>query len=389
MRKLLCRPDGWKRCFAASINRRLIAPIGVFLICVPLPLSAQTELDNPQTRQDIRNCIQLGNADEQIYSCTKLINTFGNKYPTPLSAWLHHRAILFMDKGEYAKAMSDVNEAIRLRPDVYLWYVSRGRLYDALKDFDHAIADFNESIRLNPRSPEGYYYRGLAREHHGEDAISDYRESAARDPSWQPPLDKLRAKFAEATRLNQTAMLLVSQGKYGEAEPIMKEALAITEATLGPNLQVTNALSNLGEVYRRQKNYSEARLYMEKALSMAEKTSGASNRRTAGTLIDIALLDIEEDRFEEAKPLEERLFKILRSSEGTKSLLFGTLAQFSGKYVDKNRCETAAPLLKEAAQIKREFSDEIDKGPKGPVQTFEVLTEKCGAKLRQDQGGRP
>ena len=378
MRKLLCRPDGWKRCFAASINRRLIAPIGVFLICVPLPLSAQTELDNPQTRQDIRNCIQLGNADEQIYSCTKLINTFGNKYPTPLSAWLHHRAILFMDKGEYAKAMSDVNEAIRLRPDVYLWYVSRGRLYDALKDFDHAIADFNESIRLNPRSPDGYYYRGLAREHHGEDAISDYRESAARDRSWQPPLDKLRAKYAEATRLNQTAMLLVSQGKYGEAEPIMKEALAITEATLGPtNTEVTNALSNLGEVYRRQKNYSEARLYMERALSMAEKTSGASTRRTAGALIDIALLDIEEARFEEAKPLEESLFKILRSSEGTKSLLFDTLVQFSGKYVDKDRCETAVPLLKEAAQIKREFPDEIDQGPKGPVQTFEVLTEKC------------
>ena len=367
----------WKRCFVASIIRTLIAPIGVFLIC--LPLSAQTELDNPQTQQNIRKCLELGNADEQIYSCTKLINTFGNKYPAPLSAWLHHRADLFIVKGEYTQAMSDVNEAIRLRPDVYLWYVSRGRLYDALKDFDHAIADFNESLRLNPRSPDGYYYRGLAREHHGDikDAISDYRESAARDPSWQPPLDKLRAKFAEATRLNQTAMLLVSQGKYGEAEPIMKEALAITEATLGPNLQVTNALSNLGEVYRRQKNYSEARLYMEKALSMAEKTSGASNRRTAGTLIDIALLDIEEERFEEAKPFEERLFKILRSSEGTKSLLFDTLVQFSGKYVDKDRCETAVPLLKEAAQIKREFPDEIDQGPKGPVQTFEVLTEKC------------
>ena len=367
----------WKRCFVASIIRTLIAPIGVFLIC--LPLSAQTELDNPQTQQNIRKCLELGNADEQIYSCTKLINTFGNKYPAPLSAWLHHRADLFIVKGEYTQAMSDFNEAIRLRPDMHFWYVSRGRLYDILKDFDHAIADFNESIRLSPRSPEGYYYRGLAREHHGDinEAISDYRESAARNLSWQPPLDKLRAKFAEATRLNQTAMLLVSQGKYGEAEPIMKEALAITEATLGPNLQVTNALSNLGEVYRRQKNYSEARLYMEKALSMAEKTSGASNRRTAGTLIDIALLDIEEDRFEEAKPLEESLFKILRSSEGTKSLLFDTLVQFSGKYVDKDRCETAVPLLKEAAQIKREFPDEIDQGPKGPVQTFEVLTEKC------------
>jgi tetratricopeptide (TPR) repeat protein len=184
-------------------------------------------------------------------------------------------------------------------------------------------------------------------------------------------------------------MLLVSQGKYGEAEPVMKEALAIAETALGPtNTEVTNLLSNMGEVYRRQKNYSEARLYMERALSMAEKTSGASSLRTAGALIDIALLDIEEGRFEEAKPLEERLFKIQRS-EGTKSLLFGVLVQFSGKYVDKDRCETAVPLLKEAAQIKREFPDEIDRGPKGPVQTFEVLTEKCGAKLRQGQGGRP
>ena len=129
---------------------------------------------------------------------------------------------------------------------------------------------------------------------------------------------------------------------------------------------------------------------MERALSIAEKISGASSRRTAVDLTNIALLDIEEERFEEAKPLQERLFKILRSpTEDTKSGLFGSLVQFSGKYVDKDRCESAAPLLKEAAQIKREFPDEIDQGPKGPVQTFEVLTEKCGAKLRQGQGGRP
>src|SRR3974377_1104332 len=104
----------WKRCFGASIIRRLIAPIGVFLICLPLSAQTQytpfrvegTQLDNPQTKQDMRNCLQLGNADEQIYSCTKLINTFGNKYPRPLSAWLHHRADLFIVKGESTKAIS-------------------------------------------------------------------------------------------------------------------------------------------------------------------------------------------------------------------------------------------------------------------------------------------
>jgi tetratricopeptide (TPR) repeat protein len=380
------------------LARRLTAPIGIFLIC--LPLSAQAQLNDPQTQQDIRNCITLASADEQIHSCSKLIDTFGNKYPTQLAAWLNQRANLFMDKGEYAQAMSDFNEAIRLRPDVYVWYVGRGRLYDTLKDIDHAIADLNESIRLGPSAPDGYYYRGLAREHHGDvnDAISDYHEAVARDRRWKLPQDRLaelsenqsgppssNPKFVEAAKLNQTAMELVGQGKYDEAEPIMKQALTITETSLGPiNPEVTTALSNLGEIYRRQKNYSEARLYMERALSMAEKTSGPNSRRTAVPLIDLALLDIEEQRFEEAKSPEERLFKILRSSEGTKSLLFSTLIQFSAKYVDKNRCDSAVPLLKEAAQITRDSSDEIDEAS---VQKFEALGEKCGVKLRVPRNG--
>ncbi len=387
--------NGQGSMFTANCTTEKIAP-AVSPSAAPIPpASSSAELKNPQTQEDIRNCITLGNADNQIHSCSKLIKTFGNKYPRPLSGWLFYRAHGFMDKREYAQAMSDFNEAIRLMPNNYLWYVGRGILYDTLKDFDHAVADFNSSIRLNPRPPDAYYYRGLAREHHGDidNAISDYRESVARDRFFRPPQDRLaelsqiqsgspssNPKFAEAAKLNQTAMELVSQGKYDEAESIMKKVLAITETSLGPiNPEMTNALSNLGEIYRKQKNYSAARLYMQKALSTAEKISGASSRRTMAALIDLALLDIEDDRFEEAKPPMERLYKVGRS-EKTKKLLFSSLVLFSAKYVEKDRCDIAIPLLKEAAQIGRDFSNEIDRAS---AQKFEGLAEKCGTKLSQ------
>ena len=56
-----------------------------------------------------------------------------------------------------------------------------------------------------------------------------------------------------ATFLNNLAGLYQAQGRYADAEPLYKRALAMREAALGPDHpDVARALSNLGLLYKKQ-----------------------------------------------------------------------------------------------------------------------------------------
>jgi tetratricopeptide (TPR) repeat protein len=55
-----------------------------------------------------------------------------------------------MGTGDGAKAIADLDEAIRLDPDDEATYAARGLVWNAAYDFDKAIADFGEAIRVQP-----------------------------------------------------------------------------------------------------------------------------------------------------------------------------------------------------------------------------------------------
>ncbi len=61
-----------------------------------------------------------------------------------------------------------------------------------------------------------------------------------------------------AASLNNLALLYEAQGRYGDAEPLYKRALAIREKALGPeHPDVAQSLHNLAKVYKDQNNYYE------------------------------------------------------------------------------------------------------------------------------------
>jgi tetratricopeptide (TPR) repeat protein len=75
----------------------------------------------------------------------------------------YRRALTRLQTLKNKAALSDLNEAVRINPNVAVFYLKRAAAYRIL-DVDHkAMADLNSAIRLNPESNEAYSTRGKFR----------------------------------------------------------------------------------------------------------------------------------------------------------------------------------------------------------------------------------
>ncbi len=75
-----------------------------------------------------------------------------------------------------------------------------------------------------------------------------------------------------ATSLNNLALVYKTQGRYADAEPLYKRALAITEKTLGPeHPHVSMALENYAALLRKTGRDAEAKRLEARAKAMRAK----------------------------------------------------------------------------------------------------------------------
>ena len=78
-----------------------------------------------------------------------------------------------------------------------------------------------------------------------------------------------------ATSLNNLAELYQAQGRYADAEPLYKRALAIHEKALGPDHpDVATSLNNLAVLYQAQGRYADAEPLYKRSLAIREKALG-------------------------------------------------------------------------------------------------------------------
>jgi lipoprotein NlpI len=96
----------------------------------------------------------------------------------------HNRGIAYRAKGDIDKAISDVNEGIRIDPRRAYRFQERGELYFEKGDFGQAITDFNEAIRLDSTRAFRFHWRGLAYSAIGNFplAIANFTEAIRIDP---------------------------------------------------------------------------------------------------------------------------------------------------------------------------------------------------------------
>ncbi|MFQ5695897.1 MAG: tetratricopeptide repeat protein, partial [Terriglobia bacterium] len=104
----------------------------------------------------------------------------------------------------------------------------------------------------------------------GAKAYQQGRYAEAEKP-WQAALKEAEGFGPEdprlATTLNTLAALYQAQGRYAEAEPLSKRAIAIDEQVLGPDHpDLAKALNTLAALYYAQGQYTEAEPLSKRAI---------------------------------------------------------------------------------------------------------------------------
>ena len=117
--------------------------------------------------------------------------------------------------------------------------------------------------------------------------------------------------------LNAAWRLAFIRGHYTEAEPLIKRALSIDEASYGkdhPN--VATALNNLAALLQATNRLAEAEPLMKRALSIDEASYGKDHPNVATALNNLAALLQATHRLAEAEPLSRRATLIFARSLG-------------------------------------------------------------------------
>jgi CHAT domain-containing protein/Flp pilus assembly protein TadD len=156
--------------------------------------------------------------------------------------------------------------------------------------------------------------------------------------------------------LNQLALLYDSQGRYGDAEPLYREALQGWREVLGPHHPNTLAgLNNLAALYRAQGRYNDAEPLYREALQGWREVLGPRHPKTLRGLNNLAVLYDVQGRYGEAEPLYREALLASREVLGPRDPdTLTSLNNMAAFYVYQGRYGDAEPLLREALQARRE-----------------------------------
>jgi lipoprotein NlpI len=119
---------------------------------------------------------------------------------------LNTRGAVYVGKGDYDKAVHDLDEAIRLKPESATAYSNRGNAHSGNGEYDRAIQDFNQAIRLKPDDEAAYVGRATTYANKGEHnlAIRDYDHAIRLNPNaiyvslWRAQVQFEIGRFSDA-----------------------------------------------------------------------------------------------------------------------------------------------------------------------------------------------
>ena len=188
-------------------------------------------------------------------------------------------ALLLLNRTEEALTLTE--QALTEFP----WYrelqVLRGEALEKSGRLDEALTAYAKAIELRPEDPENHWRHGTVALKVGDKkaAESDFRESLARDPTFEEGRLALARLLSESSRPTEAVELLGDAGsasaKAALAEAYLAderydEARALLEEALRLEPENTRALALLGPVYGRAGELPMAARTLEKAVALGE-----------------------------------------------------------------------------------------------------------------------
>jgi len=234
--------------------------------------------------------------------------------------------LLWYNRGQYAAADSLLHEALRIR-----------RAAHGSTHVDVA-SSLNDLANLNHRRGE---YETAAPYY--EKAISMYRALRGEHPS----LGIIQSNYAS---------LLLSRGRYEEAEEVQKNALAVHREHLGEgSIDVALGTAKLGRVLMEQGRLDEAGSLLEEGLAEIRALHDPPHPYTAQTQVHLGRLRLRQGRLDDA---ERRLTGARRQTEAVfpegHANRSGPLLGLARVRMARGDAGSAEPLLRESLSLRQD-----------------------------------
>jgi serine/threonine-protein kinase len=179
-------------------------------------------------------------------------------------------------------------------------------------------------------------------------AVLDRALSRAGTELTEQPL--LRAQLFDA--LGRAYQL---RGLFGDAEPVLREALDIRKAELGDDhVDIAASQHALAELLGETGRHAEGEVLLARASATYSRRLGASHPTTASVQVDRALARRAAGELPNAEELLEGSVAMLRDASGDARLDLATALLYLGKVrVERGMLENAEQPLREALDLRR------------------------------------
>jgi tetratricopeptide (TPR) repeat protein len=182
-------------------------------------------------QRDLKNCDQSADWDRKVAGCTRLL-TEPRFPPAALSTIYAARGTGWAAKDDFARAIADFDESLRLNPKNSVALINRGAAWLLRGDTDKAIADLDVAIGLDPKNPAIFSARGAMWRQLREfnKSIADLNEAIRLEPK-------------QSQAYNNRALTWKDAGDYDRAIADLNEAIRLNPAD-------EKAYGNRGNLWR-------------------------------------------------------------------------------------------------------------------------------------------
>jgi Tfp pilus assembly protein PilF len=133
--------------------------------------------------EDLTEALRLGTSlpalNREIAKSTELLQRDTRNAQTYCE-----RGHAYAAKGDFVRALTDLNEAIRMEPQRASFFVERAWVHLSRKEYEASVADNTDALRLEPTNTDALFNRGGANAALGnhESAVADYSEVIRLEP---------------------------------------------------------------------------------------------------------------------------------------------------------------------------------------------------------------